>query len=164
MKDGKKTNSPEAGWRYAVRLLTVRARSARELKDRLLERGFSQSVSAQVVRRLKRCGLVNDRELAESVVRWALEDHRPHSRREVEQKLTNLGVDPSLSADVLSVWDEETEVRMAVAYLTKRLGKRRDFSSSEKARAFRAALQKGFSFSSLHDAFRRMGWSIFEDQ
>lgn len=144
----------EAGWRYALRLLTYRARSVRELRERLLERGLSKTASEQVVRRLKGVGLVNDRELAESVVRWAMDDSKPHSRREVEEKLRGLGIEPDLIEEALKPWTDAVENQMAVRYVRRRLGPGGRASEADRGRAFRSAVQKGFAFPTVREAFR----------
>lgn len=57
---------------YAFKLLSYRGRSEKELKERLIKKGFSKAVASSTVRKLKDSGLINDRSLAETLKREAL--------------------------------------------------------------------------------------------
>ncbi len=141
----------------ALRLLRYRARTQRELLSRLQAKGWSGSVAQRVVARFKKVGLVDDRAFAEALVQSALTDTKPHSRREVQHKLRVLGVPDDLADEALALWTEETERQMAERYLQKRLQNRQRATQREVARAFKAAVQKGFAFTAVRDALRAFG-------
>jgi regulatory protein len=58
--------------RYAVRLLSYRGRSVRELEDRLKRKGFSDDVVASTVWHLQHAGLLDDVVLADALKREAI--------------------------------------------------------------------------------------------
>lgn len=141
----------------ALRLLRYRARTEQELMSRLKAKGWSDSVARQVVARFKKVGLVDDRAFAEAVVQSALTDTKPHSRWEVQHKLQALKVPDDLADEALAVWTDEMERQMAKRYLQKRLPNPKRATQREVARAFKAAVQKGFAFAAIRDALRAFG-------
>jgi regulatory protein len=76
----------------AFRLLSVRPRAERELRDRLREKEFSETHIGRVVEDLKRAELVNDAVFARTYIRNAL-TLRPVGEARIRQKLLLLGVD-----------------------------------------------------------------------
>ena len=65
--DGERAASSDAAHAAALRLLTTRARTRAELRQRLEGRGFEPAAVAEALDRLERVGLVDDAALAELV-------------------------------------------------------------------------------------------------
>ena len=63
----RKPKNPRSCHERALGLLAVRARSRRELERRLLQAGFEVAEVADVLERLERVGLVDDRAFARQV-------------------------------------------------------------------------------------------------
>ena len=84
----------------ALRLLSVRPRAERELRDRLREKEFSETHIGRVVDDLKRAKLVNDAEFARTYIRNALA-LRPVGEARIRQKLLLLGVDRETVEDAV---------------------------------------------------------------
>lgn len=141
----------------AFRLLRYRPRSERELLSRLKARGWDDSVAQEVVDRLKRVGLIDDRQMAEVFVQSALSDTQPHSRFEVRYKLRALGISDEILDEVLSVWTDEVEYQMAERYIKRRLAGITRPNRQDIQRAFRAAMQKGFELDAIRSAIRSFG-------
>ena len=76
----------------ALRLLSVRPRAERELRDRLREKEFSEAHIGRVVNDLKRAALVDDDAFAKTYIRNAL-TLRPVGEARIRQKLLLLGVE-----------------------------------------------------------------------
>ncbi|MCX7642945.1 MAG: recombination regulator RecX [Armatimonadetes bacterium] len=152
-----KTEAIEKAKKAAFRLLRYRPRSERELFARLKAKGWDDSVAQEVVARLKRLGLIDDRQMAEAFVQSALSDTQPHSRFEVRYKLKSLGISDEIVDEVLSVWTDEVEYRMAERYIKRRLGGISQPSQQDIQRAFRAAMQRGFEVSAIRSAIRSFG-------
>jgi regulatory protein len=57
---------------YALRLLSYRGRSMREMEDRLKRKGFADNVVSSTVGHLQHAGLLDDVELAETLKREAM--------------------------------------------------------------------------------------------
>ncbi|GBD22816.1 Regulatory protein RecX [bacterium HR29] len=87
-----------ANWRVvaheaALRLLSHRARSERELRTRLELRGIPADIVAAEVERLRETGLLDDEKFAAA---WVEERRRtsPRSRRMLRYELLGRGIDP----------------------------------------------------------------------
>lgn len=87
-----------ANWRVvaheaALRLLSLRARSERELRTRLELRGIPADVVGAEIERLREAGLIDDEKFAAA---WVEERRRtsPRSRRMLRYELLGRGIDP----------------------------------------------------------------------
>lgn len=153
----EKSEAIEKAKTAAFRLLRYRPRSERELLSRLKAKGWDESTAQEVVDRLKRVGLVDDRQMAEAFVQSALSDTQPHSRFEVRYKLKALGISDEIVDEVLSVWTDEVEYRMAERYIKRRLAGITRPNQQDIQRAFRAAMQRGFELNAIRSAIRSFG-------
>ena len=91
---------------HALRLLSYRPRSEREVRERLRRHPFPPEVVAQVAAQLRERGLVDDRTFSR-FWRESRERFSPRSRRVIEGELRQKGVDPALAKEAASTLDEE---------------------------------------------------------
>lgn len=98
----------------ALRLLSVRPRSRRELETRLLSAGFEEHEVGEVLERLERVGLVDDEMFAAEVVDHAARTGRS-GRRAVVSALRAKGVAPDTIARVVEDLGDEPQRALAVA-------------------------------------------------
>ena len=153
----KESEAIEQAKTAAFRLLRYRLRSERELLTRLQAKGWDASVVQEVIERLKRVGLVEDRQMAEAFVQSALSDTQPHSRFEVRYKLRSLGISDEIIDEAMSIWTDEVECQMAERYINRRLASITKPSKQDILRAFRAAMQKGFDLNAIRSVIRSFG-------
>ena len=121
-KDGSASPpAPEESPRTAVldaalRLLSVRSRSIREMKDRLEAKGFSGEEISVCIRSLQERGLLDDRAFAAAFVRDRVR-LSPRSPYVLKRELRERGISPDLAEGVpFQVLEEEdlTETDLAV--------------------------------------------------
>ena len=93
--DGERAGSVDAAHAAALRLLTTRARTRAELRQRLEDRGFEAAVVAETLDRLERVGLVDDAALAETVAAGRAE--RGLDAPAIAAELRDRGVDPTVA-------------------------------------------------------------------
>jgi SOS response regulatory protein OraA/RecX len=93
--DGERAASADAAHAAALRLLTARARTRAELRQRLEERGFEAAAVAETLERLERVGLVDDAALAAAVAEGRAE--RGLDAPAIAAELRDRGVDPVLA-------------------------------------------------------------------
>lgn len=109
----------EAAWR----LLAVRPRSERELRERLLRRGLSDPAVSAVIGELRARGLVDDRRFADAWVRDRLA-LRPAGRLRLRYELTTRGVGrdvvEAVLAQALPAGDELTLARQVASARLRR--------------------------------------------
>ena len=122
---------PQSCHERALGLLAVRARSRRELERRLLQAGFDAIEVDDVLLRLERVGLIDDRAFAREVARHAF-DVKRSGRRGVASALAAKGVSPEVIQDAIaeSGGDEEERALELARARARRLG------SVEPAKAF----------------------------
>lgn len=99
----------------AVGMLAARARSARELRQRLVRAGARPDHVDSVITRLQGAGVLDDAEYARQVARSRVAG-RGDSRRRVTQALAHAGVGRAVADEaVAAVYEEESvdEVRLA---------------------------------------------------
>jgi regulatory protein len=93
--DGERAASADAAHAAALKLLTIRARSRVELRQRLEERGFEAAAVVETLDRLERVGLVDDTTLARTVAEGRAE--RGLDAPAIAAELRDRGVDPALA-------------------------------------------------------------------
>lgn len=97
----------------ALRFLSHRPRTEREIRDRLREKEFADDDIAATIDELKRLGLVNDQQFAQMYVRDALA-RRPVGRLLLRQKMLLLGLERQLVDETLNAaFDDDTAEQMA---------------------------------------------------
>ncbi|HEY4791653.1 MAG TPA: regulatory protein RecX [Actinomycetes bacterium] len=90
--DGERAASADAAHAAALRLLTTRARTRAELRQRLEDRGFEAAAVAETLDRLERVGLVDDAALAATVAEGRAEHGLDAPA--IAAELRDRGVDP----------------------------------------------------------------------
>jgi regulatory protein len=100
---------PEALLDAALRLLGARARSVRELRDRLLKKKFGSSEVSHCIRWLLDRSLLNDEAFARALTRDRLR-FSPRSPFLLKREATLRGVDPFLAGEVVDAVLEEEGV------------------------------------------------------
>ena len=98
-------DSLEACRESALRLLDVSPRSSGALRDRLLSKGYQADVIEDVISRLQRVGLIDDRAYAQLVVRHCAA--RNMGCRGAIMEMLRKGVDRSLAEEIASIADEQ---------------------------------------------------------
>ena len=105
----------------AYRLLSSRGRTARELRERLQQRGYVAAVIDAVLSALEAEGYVNDRKLACEWARYRIQT-KPIGRRRLAWELRQRGIEEELLAEVLrTVYAEFDEAALAEQAARKRL-------------------------------------------
>jgi regulatory protein len=131
-----------------LRLLSRRARSAGELRERLRTGGFSPDVAEGVLSNLQDAGLIDDEEFARSWVAGR-KAAGGASRRRIAWELKRKGVDRDLIERVIGEeMDDRTELGQAAQLARKKLrGQRVD--GKELSRLRRHLLGRGFGFDTV---------------
>ena len=93
--EGDRAASADAAHAAALRLLTTRARTRAELRERLEQRGFEPAAVAEALDRLERVGLVDDAALAELVAEGRAA--RGLDAPAIAAELRDRGVDPDVA-------------------------------------------------------------------
>jgi len=131
----------------AYRLLSFRARSEKEIRDRLGRKGYEEPVIEEVLASLRGYGYVNDAAFAET---WVSERGRTRGRRALAHELRQKGIAGDIAAEVLNeAKTDEAEFVAALGAAVKRVGKRPKDESREAQAKLSAFLQR-----------RGFGWDV----
>lgn len=148
--------APEKAREYAFLLLKFRLRSAKELEQRLRQKGFSEKLSSETVKFLKDKEFIDDRVFARGWVSSRLK--RPFGLRRIKQELLQKGIDKEVIDNAFS-WAKEDYQEAAIV---KQLVEQR-FAKSKGIEALRAKqriyaylIRRGFSPDLVSDAVRKL--------
>jgi regulatory protein len=139
----------------AFRLLAVRARSEKELRIKLTERGFDESVVGGVAARLRELKFLDDEAFARQ---WArnLAVNRLLGNRRIDASLREKGIPRELIEQVIAeVREELSEQKALVSLFRKKKDKiATKMGGREKSRLARSLIGKGFSPDLVFDILR----------
>ena len=109
----------EGAYARAVRFMAVRPRSRREVEDYLARKMVAPDVIQEIVGRLMRVGLLDDRAFAES---WVANRQllRPRSRRRLEQELASKGLARDDIQAALEGLEGEAELKSLIEVVEKK--------------------------------------------
>ncbi len=135
----------------ALRFLSFRRRTEKEIRDKLRGKGFDQKVIKKTIEKLKGYDLLNDYEFATAWVKDRLR-HKPRGKRLLRQELWKKGI----AKDAIDQITEElcqNEGRSALQVLARA---RKRYESLEPQVARRRMLgllvRRGFSYETAKDA------------
>jgi regulatory protein len=127
--------------------LTRKGMSSWEMADRLRSRDLDEDAVQNEVSRLERVGLLDDRQLAETLVR-TLQERKGLGRSGITAELRRRHVDQVAIEEALDALDGEDEIARATEIAVKRAGQLRSYDTVTAKRRLSAFMQrKGYSGS-----------------
>jgi len=142
----------------AIKLLTVKARSVAELRERLLQgKNADAAVVETVIARLQEYGYLNDERFAFSYASLRVKQ-RPLGRRRLERDLKLKKVAKGVAEEALQlVYGETPEEQLIEAAIEKRTRLRgRPKTRAEAKKLFDHLLRQGFEFELVSDKVRAL--------
>lgn len=105
---------------YALRLLSYRARSRKEMLDRLKKKGFDDKHITDTIKSLELAGLIDDENLAPELIRYAVK--RKHlGRTGIKEFLYGRGLGKGTVERALSNHVEHEDEKTAAEFAEKKL-------------------------------------------
>ncbi len=142
----------------AVNLLTYKARSVKELRERLLEKDWTnEQIVDEVIEKLKSYNYLNDETFAKSLASSQLRQ-KPMGKRLLQQKLSNKKLDKETIETALEkAFDETPEAELIDRAIAKRLRIKGKPESREDAKKFYDyLLRQGFSYDLVSNKMREL--------
>ncbi|MBN1381240.1 MAG: regulatory protein RecX [Deltaproteobacteria bacterium] len=138
--------------RKAYRLLALRARSEKELRDKLKEKGFAESVLNKVIIKLADFKYLDDASFAGQ---WArnLAVNKLHGNRRIRISLREKGIpDVMIEKAIDEARDELSEQAAIEKLIKKRIDRRKivEMDSREKHRLYQWLTGKGFASEMIY--------------
>jgi regulatory protein len=133
---------------YALKLLSYKGRSEREMEERLRKKGFSHEVIVSTIQYLRDAGLLNDLSLAESLKREAL-TNRMLSQAGARNFILRRGI-PKNIVDALFSSDENADFENALLFADKKLRLLAKYPAvTAKRRLYNLLLRRGYSVGTI---------------
>ena len=128
---------------YALKLLSYRGRSERELRERLKKKGFSETETFATVRDLKRSGLVDDANLAETL-KWEAFTAKLLSTEGAKRYVLGRGI-PRDIVETSLAFDEERDKENARRLVQKKLRVLNNYPfATARRRLYNLLARKGY--------------------
>jgi len=135
----------------ALKFLSYRARSEKELRDKLISKEFDPVTIDRVIEFLKRYDYVNDEKFAKSYVRERIR-LKFEGRKKLIYDLKQKGIKQEIIDHVLNNTDIN-EIDHALKLLEKKVPDKTELGLKEKQRIYQFLLRKGFSYDIIQKAF-----------
>ncbi len=140
--------------RYALKLLSYRSRSRKEMIERLQRKGFGTNEISRVIDSLENAGLVRDETLARGLLKNAKE-RRYLGKRGIKILLAKRGIERELINETLSGFTEDMEEESALRLVEKKFKALRAYPEDTiKQRLWRLLERKGFSTHIINTALK----------
>ena len=147
------TDSHDKAKKYALKLISYRGRSERELKERLINKGFHKAVASSTVQELKQLGLIDDRSLAETLKREAL-SRKFLSQQGARRFLHHRGIPHELINQVLDN-DETIDISNAQRLVHKKIKTLKNNSSLQvKRKLYGLLARRGYSSGTIRKVLK----------
>ena len=143
---------------YAVKSLSAKMKSIRDLRRKLLDRAESEADVDTVLTKLKDLGYLSDERFAADYTRLRQENDK-FGRRRVQQGLMQRGIATPLANETLDkAYEDVDEVKLAREYIARKRMKQpegdREQRQKESARAMRRLIGAGFSPKAVYKVLR----------
>lgn len=126
----------------AYRFLSFRARSEREMREKLLEK-FNQEIVEEVIARLKEINYLNDQDFA---CMWVRSRSSARGKKMLRIELLKKGIEKDIIDKVLEVVDDQSELETALK-LVKSKEKYRTLTKNEAYKKVASFLmRRGYSY------------------
>ncbi|MDX9872341.1 MAG: regulatory protein RecX [Clostridia bacterium] len=143
----------ESAYGFAVKKLSRRAYSVKELEDKLRQAGFNAAEAGETLERLLASGYLNDRAYAEKMYDY-FTSRKPCGPRVLAHQLEFRGIPDALIRELLQNYSAEKEWELVQLTAAKLLRTRKDVSPD----AFIRHLQrKGFTLQSVRKCLHYHG-------
>ena len=160
----KETSPQEKAKQRAFRLLAMRARSEKELRAKLKERGFDESTVEEVAARLRELNYLDDESFARQ---WArnLAVNKLFGNRRIEASLVEKGIPQPLIRQVVAEARVELSEQEAVILLIKKKleSGARNVDEKERRRLAQSLMGKGFPPGLVFDILNRSKEGLLDD-
>lgn len=137
----------------AVKFLGYRARSKKELRDKLIK-DYDEDITNKVISMLEKYGYVNDEEYAKAYVRDCL-NLKGWGQKRISLELTKRGIDKNIIEKSLPKENTE-QLELIEKLLTKRLKGNTNIDFKEKKKHFDYLARRGFLPSDILEVFDKV--------
>lgn len=135
----------------ALKFLSYKARSEKEVRDKLVSKEVESMTIDRVIEFLKRYDYINDEKFANSYVRERIR-LKLEGRKKLVYDLRQKGIKQEIIDHVLDNTDID-EIDQAIKLLEKKVHDKTELDIKEKQRIYQFLLRKGFSYDIIKKVF-----------
>lgn len=147
--------------KYALKLLSYRGRSEKELEERLRRKGFAEAVVSLTINHLKHLGLVNDRALATAMKMEAIKT-KLLGQNGAKRFMIMRGIPREIVSSMFSP-DEKEDIENPKRLIEKKLNVMKGYPPDTiKRRLYNLLLRKGYSLDTIKTVLRGKNLDINE--
>lgn len=149
----------------AVKLLAAKPRSAAELRERLLEKSWTNTeIVDGVIEKLKEYKFVDDRQFAGDLALSKLRQ-KPQGKRRLQQSLSQKKLDKEIvEAALRSAFEKMPETELIDSAIAKRIRLKGNPKTREETKKFYDhLLRQGFSFDLIMEKMSAIAKQTFEE-
>lgn len=115
---------------YGLKLLSYRVRSEKEIKDKMLEKGYDKDIILYTIRNLKKNGYIDDRHFAYSFIKDK-SNIKKYGKQRIKMELLQKGVEREIIDELFEeLLDSSDEYERAIELAKKKL--KASYSKDEK--------------------------------
>jgi len=163
IKDAEKTR--ERTMNRAVKLLAAKPRSIGELRERLLEKMWTnEEIVDRVIERLKEYNYLDDQQFARSLALSKLRQ-KPQGKRRLQQSMSQKKLEKDVMDEAIqSAFEKMPESELIGLTIEKRLRiKGKPETREDTKKFYDHLLRQGFGFDLIRDKMREIGKVKIED-
>lgn len=136
-------------YNYALSVLSRNAKSEKQLRDKMREKGFEDRLIDSAVLKLKRQKYLDDERYSETLINSKLSSSM-WGKRKIREVLYERGIERSIINEKLSIVSEEDEVKRACCLGAKKLKTLREEDTRKKAaKLSNFLINRGFEYSTV---------------
>lgn len=140
----------------ALKLLSYRSRSRKEIFDRLKRKGFSVKEIEATIHFLENAGLISDEALSKELFRYSVE-RKSLGKKGIEAFLSRRGIDKELIHKELSIYTKDIEAESAAGFTEKKLKSLDKYPKEIIRRRLWGMLQRrGFSIEAIKKVIEKL--------
>ncbi len=132
------------GKEQALRFLRFRARTEKEVREKLKKSGFDEGVTQQIIEFLKEYGFVNDEQFARQMIE---SQRQKYGKNRIIQELSRKGISEEFIQKGIAELDDEEEYEKALRLAQK---KKEEIRDADPRKAYgkvgRYLIQKGYDY------------------
>jgi len=141
---------------YAERLLKIRLRSEKEIREKLQLRQYSDGIVKRILSEYKDLGLIDDRQFAEIWIAARL--RRPFGLQRITRELIQKGIDKEIIAqEIAHATAQYSEKDIVMDLAQRRAKKYKDIDKTKiKQRVYGYLNRRGFHSSAIFQALKEL--------
>jgi len=148
----------------ALALLSYRARSIKELEDKLKDKHFSERTVKRVVDDFSRVGLLDDSKYASSFAQTKM-IQKPMGKRLLKQELFSRGISDSIAERTIEeVYSGKDEIEIARELVRRRIRYKKIGDKKIKKRLASFLFRRGFDWNIIENVLQKEMGDISSDE